>query len=170
MKCNPRVVKLEGIQATSGNVEPGNHLRAFVGVEHGFFKDALTVYRRPAADKQSRLRIVRWPIHISSETIRSIQTAPGQAAPIAIETTDPLLTLQGSLAIDESQALVTLNVSFPSLVGYLILRAFPYRAMASSSADMLVGTDVLTGASSASRGAVRKQTSRPAFTLRNRGR
>ena len=41
MNCDPRVVSLKGIQVIDGDVEDGNHLRAFVGTEHGFARDDL---------------------------------------------------------------------------------------------------------------------------------
>jgi hypothetical protein len=123
MKCDPRVVSLKGIQSEHGTVEDGNHLRVFVGTDHGFFEDSLTVYRRPHVDKLARLLFFKVPIKKKG----FLPTRPNgwqrKKFYITIETNHPSLTLSGRLSVVESENSFTLEISFPELVGYLEMQA-----------------------------------------------
>lgn len=149
MKCDPRVVSLTGIQAAGGTVESGNHLRAFVGVEHGFFESDLAVYRRQHVDKLDRLMSFTLPVRKNKQLIAGWREAPSQPIPIEIETDDPSLTLSGRIRIAESGQLATLEISIPALVGYLEIRAsrvpcIPgFASMLGELPDNIRGSDIL---------------------------
>lgn len=123
MKCDPRVVTLTGIQSARGTVEHGNHVRVLVGVEHGFFEDVLTVYRREHNDKLSRLRSFEMPpqrdVWDASPEASRLLVGPTDAMPYSIPTNDPALTLSGRRWLARSPDSVTIEIRFPGLVGYL---------------------------------------------------
>lgn len=144
MRCDPRVIKLEGVQLEGTDVEDGNHLRAFVGVEHGFFDDRLGVYRRPAGTKQSRLRSIKWPVRIPPSVVERVRTAGGSPVPIDVETTDPELKLSGSVGFNAATNVITIALTFPQPVGYLELQLFAHQATALAASDTTHGAGVLT--------------------------
>jgi hypothetical protein len=167
MRCDSRVVSLRGIQVVNDTVEDGNHLQAFVGTEHGFFKDVLTIYRRSHADKLARLRYLQIPVR-KDELLASIRPDLwGRKIPVTLETNDPTLKLPARLCIAKSREVATLEISFPGLVGYLemhVRHSFGIPGPASILSDLqdrIHGSDIFV---------LSADGAGPHLTLRNRSR
>lgn len=146
MRCDPRVVSLKGIQVIDGTIENGNHLRAFVGVEHGFSEDVLTLYRRPSSDKASRIRSFNFPVYKDKQINSLLNSVKNRFVPIKIETNDPSLTLNARIKLLEIDQLATFEISFPSLVGYLEIRSSRPKLTTKifgKLADEMNGSDIL---------------------------
>lgn len=122
MKCSPRVVSLQGIHSTGDNIEYGNHLRTFIGVEHGFPADLLKVYRRPSTKGNRYINGFRIPI-TKGILLYQLNQNPSKKVKINIQTSAPFSTLPAEIQLDEASNLLTYRINFHGLVGFLTIQA-----------------------------------------------
>jgi hypothetical protein len=113
-KCDPRVISIKGIHSdgNSFGVEFGNHLRFYVGTDHGL-PDTLDVFRKPSSlKKESLIGFI-----IPSDKTTLIQSLTDGRVDLTVETSQPGFTLPASIRKIDSDT-IQFSIRFPQVVGY----------------------------------------------------
>jgi len=120
-ECDPRVISIKGIHSDgksngddkSNGVEFGNHLRFFVGTDHGL-PDTLEVFRRPASLRRNNLIGFVIPCE---KTVLIKRLLTDCRVDLTAETSQTGLTLPASIRKSDANT-VQFSIKFPQVVGY----------------------------------------------------